>query len=80
MKRFENGFISEPAVMSPTNTIADLHELREAKGIKSECVICSDLSPQCIPEEVDLTRSPDCLPLLGLNPCAQVFLSPTMVR
>ena len=33
VKNYENGFIMEPAVMSPNNTISDLDKLREDKNI-----------------------------------------------
>eukprot|EP00941_MAST-03F_sp_MAST-3F-sp1_P004338 g4338.t1 len=32
VKRFENGFILDPYTLSPTNTIADLDEIRETRG------------------------------------------------
>jgi IMP dehydrogenase len=34
-KRFENGFITDPVVMGPDNTIADIDEVKERQGFSS---------------------------------------------
>lgn len=32
VKKFENGFINDPVVLSPENTVADVKEIKENSG------------------------------------------------
>lgn len=45
VKSYENGFISNPAVMSPTNTVADLDALKAERNISGKSSVSSHRSP-----------------------------------
>mmetsp|Transcript_57739 Transcript_57739/g.137436 ORF Transcript_57739/g.137436 Transcript_57739/m.137436 type:complete len:485 (-) Transcript_57739:80-1534(-) len=38
VKQFQNGFIMDPQVMSPTDTLADMEKLRQSKGITTAII------------------------------------------